>query len=177
MSSKLPPHITGNTGLYYVCYELSKRGWNVMPTSRNARGADIIAYSIDGKRTIIIEVKSVRKKSAVWFDPSSLSNYLIICRNVYDSPELFIVCIDDSLKSKLVHHEKDDKKSFWLNISDFKTYKDNWDIIGKGIQFFCFFSSFFFINTQTKNSGFSCSLIPTSVNVCCITSIFSPPIS
>ena len=31
MSMKLPPQITGNTGLYYVCYELSKRGWNVMP--------------------------------------------------------------------------------------------------------------------------------------------------
>jgi len=27
--------IVGNTGLYYVCYELSKRGWNVMPTARN----------------------------------------------------------------------------------------------------------------------------------------------
>ena len=29
--------IVGNVGLYYVCYELSKRGWNVLPTSRNAK--------------------------------------------------------------------------------------------------------------------------------------------
>jgi hypothetical protein len=24
--------IVGNAGLYYVCYELSRRGWNVLPT-------------------------------------------------------------------------------------------------------------------------------------------------
>lgn len=33
--------ITGNIGLFYACYELSRKGWNVMPTSRNARGIDI----------------------------------------------------------------------------------------------------------------------------------------
>jgi hypothetical protein len=31
--------ITGNTGMYFVAYQLSRRGWNVMPTSRNARAA------------------------------------------------------------------------------------------------------------------------------------------
>lgn len=31
--------ITGNIGLYYVCYELSRKGWKVMPTARNARKA------------------------------------------------------------------------------------------------------------------------------------------
>jgi len=26
--------LVGNVGLYYICYELSKRDWNVLPTSR-----------------------------------------------------------------------------------------------------------------------------------------------
>ena len=39
--------ITGNVGLYYVCYRLSIMGWNAMPTARNARGIDIIAYNKD----------------------------------------------------------------------------------------------------------------------------------
>ena len=30
--------LVGNVGLYYICYELSRLGWNVLPTSRNARG-------------------------------------------------------------------------------------------------------------------------------------------
>jgi len=31
---------SGQTGLFAVCYQLSRRGWNVLPTSRNARGVD-----------------------------------------------------------------------------------------------------------------------------------------
>ena len=42
---KIDPQVTGNIGLYYVCYRLSRRGWNVMPTARNARGIDMIAYN------------------------------------------------------------------------------------------------------------------------------------
>jgi hypothetical protein len=46
----LNPQLTGNVGLYYCCYRLSLLGWNVMPTARNARGVDIIAYSRDVSR-------------------------------------------------------------------------------------------------------------------------------
>ncbi len=42
----LDAHFTRNAGLYYTCYPLSLLGWNVMPTARNARGVDIIAYRI-----------------------------------------------------------------------------------------------------------------------------------
>jgi hypothetical protein len=42
---KLEPQVTGNIGIDYACYMLSRMGWNVMPTARNARGIDIIAYN------------------------------------------------------------------------------------------------------------------------------------
>src|SRR5437879_4158275 len=51
----------GNIGLYYVCYRLSLLGWNVMPTSRNARGVDIIAYSQDGSCKLTFQVKALSK--------------------------------------------------------------------------------------------------------------------
>ncbi|PSN88098.1 hypothetical protein B9Q03_09635 [Candidatus Marsarchaeota G2 archaeon OSP_D] len=41
--------ITGNAGLFYVAYKLSTMGWNVLLTSRNAKGIDIVAYSEDFK--------------------------------------------------------------------------------------------------------------------------------
>jgi hypothetical protein len=44
---KVSNQLVGNMGLYYICYELSKRGWNTLPTSRNARGIDIVIYSQD----------------------------------------------------------------------------------------------------------------------------------
>ena len=37
----------GNIGLYFACYRLFQLGWNVMPTPRNARGVDLIAYNHD----------------------------------------------------------------------------------------------------------------------------------
>ncbi|MCP4511617.1 MAG: hypothetical protein GY826_35045, partial [Fuerstiella sp.] len=53
--------ITGNVGMYYACYELSKMGLNVMPTARNAKGADIVAYTGDQKRFLTFQVKAMTK--------------------------------------------------------------------------------------------------------------------
>ena len=39
--------MTGNAGLNYVAWQLSRRGWHVMPTIRNARGADLIVTNED----------------------------------------------------------------------------------------------------------------------------------
>ena len=66
----LSPQITGNVGLYYYCYKLSLLGWNVMPTSRNARGIDIIAYSADASRFVGIPVKALSKRNPVPLGPS-----------------------------------------------------------------------------------------------------------
>ena len=62
---KLPTGIVGNIGLYYTCYELSARGWNVMPTARNTRGIDVVCFSLDGKTVRTIQVKSLTKADTV----------------------------------------------------------------------------------------------------------------
>jgi len=40
-------------------------GWNVMPTSRNARGIDIVAYNSEGSCFKGIQVKSLSKRNPV----------------------------------------------------------------------------------------------------------------
>jgi hypothetical protein len=55
---KVDTQITGNKGLYYVCYHLSQLHWNVMPTSRNARGVDVIAYDLKAERFLGIQVNA-----------------------------------------------------------------------------------------------------------------------
>jgi hypothetical protein len=56
--------ITGNVGLYRVCAELSKLGFNVMPTARNAKGVDVVGY--DGKgNSFTVQVKTLTKTAAV----------------------------------------------------------------------------------------------------------------
>jgi hypothetical protein len=49
----------------YCCYKLSGLGWNVMPTARNARGVDIIAYNADASHFIGIQVKTLSKRNPV----------------------------------------------------------------------------------------------------------------
>ena len=51
--------------MYYVCFKLSELGLNVMPTARNAKGIDIVAYRADGKGFLGIQVKSFSKRSAI----------------------------------------------------------------------------------------------------------------
>src|SRR5678809_900891 len=93
----IPKHglFGGIMGLYAVCYELSKRGWNVMPTSRNARGIDVLGYSQCGKRTITVQVKALSDPSPVPLgtDPglcNLIADYLVIARGVRDVPDFFV---------------------------------------------------------------------------------------
>ena len=63
--AKLSPQIVGNVGMYYVCFKLSELGWNVMPTARNAKGIDIVAYTPDGKGFKGVQVKSLSKRNPI----------------------------------------------------------------------------------------------------------------
>lgn len=137
--SKIPKQIVGNAGLYYICYELSKRGWNVLPTTRNTKGVDIVIYSQNAKRSYTVQVKALREKNPVSLG-STLNNlfadYLIVCRNVIDGkPEIFIIKIDEIKNSNLITKRKSKKNgkiSYWLQINDYEKFKDNWKIIGEG---------------------------------------------
>lgn len=86
--------IVGNTGLYYVCYKLSGRGWNVMSTARNARGVDVICFSSDAKRMLSVQVKSLSKRLAVGlgqnFDNVMGDFWIIVTRLALDQPQAYV---------------------------------------------------------------------------------------
>ncbi len=93
---KISNQLVGNMGLCYICYELSKRGWNASPTSRNARGIDIVIYSQDAKRKYTIQSKTLSKRASVPLgnkQDSLYADYLIICRNVLKQPKIFILTL------------------------------------------------------------------------------------
>jgi Holliday junction resolvase len=50
-------------GVFLVAAELAERGFVVSPTSRSARGVDLLASNSDGTRTFAVEVKSTTKQS------------------------------------------------------------------------------------------------------------------
>jgi hypothetical protein len=134
--TRIPNQVVGNTGLYYVCYELSKRGWNVLTTSRNARGVDIVIYDEMASRRRTIQVKSLSKRAPVPLgsDISNLAiaDFIVICRQVFDEqPDVFITTFNDI--EGLIHRGvKNETVSYWLQPKDYERFRNRWDKIGKG---------------------------------------------
>jgi hypothetical protein len=133
---KLEIQITGNIGLYYTGYRLSLLGWNVMPTSRNARGIDIIAYSSDGLRFIGVQVKSLSKRNPVPIGTSLekiMGDYWVIVNNLVQGPRAFILKPEE-VKERAHRGEKDGRISYWLQPTQYDTdeFREAWDRIGRG---------------------------------------------
>lgn len=126
--------MVGNIGLYYVCYELSKRGWNALPTSRNARGVDVVIYSQNAKIKYTIQIKSLTKRNPVPLgskEDALYADYLIICRNVSHIPETFITT-PEKIKNNIHKGEKNGRISYWLEPKQYEMFKDAWHEIGVG---------------------------------------------
>lgn len=128
--------ITGNIGLYYACYQMSRLGWNVMPTSRNARGIDIIAYSADGQRFVKVQVKALSKRNPVPIGASLdkiMGDFWIIVINAYQEACAFVM-LPSEVKQGVHKGEKDGKISYWLQPAEYdkNSFRENWNRIGHG---------------------------------------------
>jgi len=129
--------ITGNIGLYYACYKLSCLGWNVMPTARNARGVDIVAYDRTGSRYFGFQVKSLTKRNPVPLGKgveALMGHFWIIIYEVRKDPEAFILTPADV--RRLSHRtEKDERVAYWIEANAYDTpeFRDQWEQrIGRG---------------------------------------------
>ena len=131
-TQKKSTQIIANVGLHYVCYQLSRRGWNVMPTARNAKGIDIVAYKDPGEDFIGIQVKTLSKRNPVPLGASLgkiAGDYWVIVSNVAadSGPDVFVMC--PSEVKKLAHQgEKDGRISYWLQPKAYMSeqYQDAW---------------------------------------------------
>lgn len=59
------PQFTGNAGLNYIGWQLSRRGWHVTPTIRNARGSDMFVTDEDETITFGVQSKALSKRHSV----------------------------------------------------------------------------------------------------------------
>jgi hypothetical protein len=130
--------VVGNVGMYFAAYRLSQMGWNVMPTARNARGVDLLAYDASAIRHLGIQVKALSKlKPPVPLGKSIdafVGDFWIIVTNAgAAAPECFIMQPDEV--RRLAHRgEKDGRISYWLQANKYHTdeFREKWDRIGRG---------------------------------------------
>lgn len=116
-TEQLNAQTVGNVGLYFVCYKLSRSGWNVMPTARNAKGVDVLIYSQNAAKTHTIQVKTLSRRAPVPLGThlnGLFGDFFVICRNVStESPECFVLTPGEV--RDLAHRgEKDGRVSYWL---------------------------------------------------------------
>ena len=132
---KLASQVVGNVGMYLVCYTLSRLGWNVMPTSRNTRGIDVLAYNHDATLTLALQVKSLSKRAPVplgnALDRIMGDYWIIVNQAVSDAPNCFILTPDE-VRQAAHRGEKDNRVSYWLQPKAYEQaqFKDRWQRLG-----------------------------------------------
>ena len=141
---KTDKQIVGNIGMFYACYQLSLLGWNVMPTSRNAKGIDIIAYSPDGKDYLGIQVKTLSNPVHIRLGEEKekiMGDYWIIVvlkgeRNPSCNPTMYVLTKDEVIargnnyikngkKTAFLHKNKYEDEKFINNLDKIVVLKDH----------------------------------------------------
>jgi len=107
-----------------------------MPTSRNARGIDIVAYSSDGSCFKGIQVKALSKRNPVPVGANLdkiMGDFWVIVNNVQEKPSAFVM-LPSEVKEMIHRGEKEGRVSYWLqpNSYDREEYREAWDRIGHG---------------------------------------------
>jgi hypothetical protein len=127
--------IVGNVGLYLTCYQLSRMGWNAMPTARNARGVDIIAYNQVCSKMISVQVKTLSRRNPVPLGKSLdkiMGDFWVIVNNVAKEPASYIM-LPSEVERKAHRGEKDGRVSHWLQPTAYckDEFKEAWHRIGE----------------------------------------------
>ncbi|KRE04889.1 hypothetical protein ASE61_07010 [Bosea sp. Root670] len=128
--------LTGNAGLYHVARELSRRGWHVMPTVRNARGADLYAASDDETRVLPIQSKALSKRVPVPLG-NSLDNlrsywWVVTINANSDLPTCYVLTLEEVKAAAHQGVNAAGKLSYWLQPKAYATeaYREAWDRLG-----------------------------------------------
>ncbi len=107
-----------------------------MPTARNARGIDIVAYDKTGEQFIGIQVKALSKKAPVPLGTSLekvMGDFWVIVNNLISKPNAFIM-LPKEVKQLAHRGEKEGRVSYWLQPRAYDTpeFKEAWQRIGFG---------------------------------------------
>jgi hypothetical protein len=131
----LPPDLVRNAGVFYVCHRLSQTGWNALPSTRKAKGPNVVIDSKDEKRTRRLKVRSLSKRDPVPLgkDPNIDADWVVVCVGVReDRPECFVLTPEEV--SKLANRDKHGD-NHWLEPPQYDTeeFAERWDRIGSGL--------------------------------------------
>jgi hypothetical protein len=125
--------LTGNAGLHYAAWQLSRRGWHILPTVRNMRGSDLIVTNADETHFFGIQSKALSKRTAVPLGKSLdtlRSHWWIITVGANDNAPCCYIMTRAEVK-RLATTDQSGGAS-WLSAAayDRNEFRDAWERIG-----------------------------------------------
>jgi hypothetical protein len=128
--------MTGNAGLNFAAWQLSRRGWHVLPTIRNARGSDLFISNAEETIFLGIQSKALSKRNAVPLGKSieALRSpwWIITMHANSDEPTCFIL-----KKEEVQELAKQDANggAYWLNPPEYDRveFKNAWHRIDQSV--------------------------------------------
>ena len=131
--------LTGMLGVYLVAAELSRRGLIASPTSRSARGADILVTDQNCKHAFSLQVKTNGKNASFWLLNAHAKEmvaptHLYVLVNVRKDEDEFFVVPSQEIASRM--DVVTQGKSTWYSIyrERIKEFQDRWDLAGEASQ-------------------------------------------
>ena len=127
--------LTGMQGVYLVAAEMSRHGFIASPTSRSARGADILCTDAECRRAFSVQVKTKSTQASYWLLSSDYKRfvsdshiYVFVSIKEGGVPAEFFI-VPSTVVAKKAYAElfgKDIWHSF--TVKDAKPYQDRWKI-------------------------------------------------
>ena len=107
--------LTGMTGVYYVAAELSKLGFIVTPTSRNAQGIDLLIANSNGTKSFSAQVKTNATTFSFWLlgeknQKMKSDSFFYIFVNLRKS-EIEYFIIPSKIVAKKIYHQPTKNKA------------------------------------------------------------------
>src|SRR3989442_1830950 len=127
----------GLRGVYLVAAELSRLGYSVSPTARNAAGADLLVFDPGTARAASIEVKTNAKRANFWLvgkrakasrSPSHFYAFLNIStpRIGGEEHEYYLVPSEVVAKETVVKHSGTGSVWYSFTLKSAKKFRNAW---------------------------------------------------
>ncbi len=140
MAERVDGQATGMLGVYLVAAELSRRGFIVSPTSRSARGADLLVTDQSCNKAWSVQVKSNRKAPKCWLLGKHASGirskshiYVFVNLKGGKGPPDYYVVGSSKVASSMTANKQGTGSIFYAFWHDrVAGCKENWKLFGVG---------------------------------------------
>jgi hypothetical protein len=124
--------MTGNAGLHYAAWQLSRTGWHVMLTVRNARGSDMVVANEDETVHFGVQSKASRSRNPIRVRKGTKKLqsewWILTIEAIEDRPVCFVLSKQDV--ERLAVGDRDGQ--WWINPAKCDEFREAWHRIGSG---------------------------------------------